>query len=355
MGYDKHEVKEAIDTDDMFQLLESLGAEPDYYTNHLACRTICHGGDSKKLYYFLDTKMFYCFTGDCGSFDIFELIQKVKNIDLNSAILYVVNFFNLQTKLSFQDLDEMEDWKIFERNQKIFDISVQNDDVVLPDYNEDVLTYLPQPKILPWEKEGISKDIADFYEICYNPASGCIVIPHRDVNGRLVGIRERTLVKDNEIFGKYRPAVIGDTMYNHKLAFNLYGLDRVKHNIERAEIAVVAESEKSCLKGAEYLGTSGNIVVAVCGSSMSAYQLKLLKDCGAKEVCFAFDADYKELGDAEFQETIKKFEKIHSKFSSKVNVSFLFDKEQKYLGYKDSPLDAGKEAFLDLWKNRVVL
>lgn len=355
MGYDKHEVKEAIETDDMFQLLESLGAEPDYYSNHLACRTICHGGDSKKLYYFLDSKMFYCFTGDCGSFDIFELIQKVKGIDLNSAVLYVVNFFNLQASLSSHDSDDLEDWKIFERNQKIFDISVQNDEVVLPDYSDDVLLRLPKPEIIPWSLEGITKEISDYYEICYNPASGCIVIPHRDVNNRLVGIRERTLVKEHEVYGKYKPAIISDTMYNHKLAFNLYGLNLVKNNINRAEVAIVAESEKSCLKGTSYLGTSGNIVVAVCGSSMSAYQLKLLKDCGAKEICFAFDADYKELGDKEFEATIKKFEKIHAKFSPKVNVSFLFDREQKYLGYKDSPLDAGKDAFLDLWKNRVVL
>lgn len=355
MGYDKYEVKEAIETDDMFQLLESLGAEPDYYSNHLACRTICHGGDSKKLYYFLDTKMFYCFTGDCGSFDIFELICKVKGLDLNSAVLYVVNFFNLQTRLSIQNDNELEDWKIFERNQKIFDISVQNETVVLPEYPDDVLKFLPKPRIIPWQHEGIPNEISALYEICYNPVSGGLIIPHRDINGRLVGVRERTLVKDQEAYGKYKPAIIGDTMFNHKLAFNLYGIDKVKNNIRKAEVAIVAESEKSCLKGATYLGTSGNIVVAICGSSMSAYQLKLLKDCGAKEVCFALDADYKEPGDEEFNKTIEKFEKIHTKFSSKVNVSFLFDKEHKYLGYKDSPLDAGGAAFLDMWKNRVVL
>lgn len=358
MGYDKYEVKEAIDSEDMFQLLESLGAEPDYYTNHLACKTICHGGDSKKLYYFLDTKLFYCFSGDCGTFDIFELICNVRNVDLNTAVNYVVDCCNLRGRVSetANDNDGLDDWKIFDRHQKIFDIDVSTTDkVVLPEISEDLLTFLPHPHIVPWEKEGISYDVCEFMGICYNPNSGGIIIPHRDIDGRLVGIRERTLVKEEERAGKYKPSILGGQMYGHRLAFNLYGLDKAKHNIAKAEVAIVVEGEKSCLKAIQYLGTSGNIAVAVCGSSLSAYQFKLLKDCGAKEIVIGFDSDYAVPGDDDYWKTVEKLEKLHKKFSSEATISFLFDKDKKYLKYKESPFDAGKEAFLDLWKNRVVL
>ena len=40
--------------------------------------------------------------------------------------------------------------------------------------------------------------------IAYNPRTHGIVIPHYDINNELVGIRERTLVKEEEQFGKYK-------------------------------------------------------------------------------------------------------------------------------------------------------
>lgn len=356
MGYDKYEVKDAIEVEDMYQLLDSLGAEPDYFTNYLACKTICHNGSSKKMYYFLDTKLFYCFSGDCGSFDIFELLYRIRDYDLNTAVNYVVSFCNLYGKVKETDDGALtEDWKIFKNHEKFLDIDLKTDDVVLPEISEEVLSHLPRPHIKDWEDEGISHDICEYMGICYNPSSGGIVIPHRDINGRLVGIRERTLVKEEETRGKYKPSILGGQMYGHRLAFNLYGLDKAKSNIAKAEMAIVVEGEKSCLKGIEYLGTSNNIVVAVCGSSLSAYQFRLLRQCGAREIVIGFDSDYETPGDENYWRTVEKFEKLHNKFKSQANISFLFDKEKKYLKYKDSPFDAGKDAFFALWRDRVIL
>ena len=99
--YNKEQVREALTIDDIFDILEELGAEPQYQKdNTLICKTICHnhGEDlhdaSHKLYYYGANSLFQCYT-QCGSFDIFELIQKVKGVDFDTAIFYVVNFFNL--------------------------------------------------------------------------------------------------------------------------------------------------------------------------------------------------------------------------------------------------------------------
>jgi hypothetical protein len=80
----------------------------------------------------------------------------------------------------------------------------------------------------------------------------------------------------------------------------------------------------------------------------------LLLDSGAKEICIGLDKDFHEPGDEDFDKVVKKLESLYQKYSTYVNISFLFDKEN-LLGYKCSPTDISKEIFFYLWRNRVVL
>ena len=191
--------------------------------------------------------------------------------------------------------------------------------------------------------------------IKYNPVNGSIIIPHVDQNGRLIGIRQRTLVQEDEVYGKYRPARFQNQLCNHPLAFNLYGLYQAKENISNLRTAIIVESEKSVLQYLSYFGTKSNICVAVCGSSLSKYQFNLLLDLNIHELVIGFDKDFNEIGTEDYNKTINKLQKIYDKYNSYVNISFLFDKENNTLGYKDSPLDCGKDAFLYLWRNRIVI
>ena len=114
MGYSKDEVKNNLDIEHIYALLDYFNAEPEIVDDYIICKTVCHCGDSKKLYYYDNTQLFNCYT-ECGSFDIFDFIQKVKSLDdLNVAVNFVVNFFNLQYKLSDIEIAEatIEDWKI---------------------------------------------------------------------------------------------------------------------------------------------------------------------------------------------------------------------------------------------------
>ena len=45
-----------------------------------------------------------------------------------------------------------------------------------------------------------------------------------DMDNNLIGIRERTLIKENETKGKYKPAIINGKMFNHPLGFNFFNL-----------------------------------------------------------------------------------------------------------------------------------
>ena len=190
--------------------------------------------------------------------------------------------------------------------------------------------------------------------IKYDPVHGAILIPHTDENGRLIGIRQRTLVKEDEVYGKYRPARLQGQLCNHPLAFNLYGLNVAKDNIHNLRTAIVVESEKSVLQYLSYFGVKSDICVAVCGSSLSNYQFQLLLDEGVQEIVIAFDRDYKEYADEDYFEVEKKLLKLYNKYATRVNMSFLIDKEH-LLEPKMSPLDNGKDAFLYLFRNRIVI
>lgn len=106
MPYQKENVKEYLDLEEIYTLLDYFSAEPQMYNDYIVAKTICHNGDSHKLYYYENTQLFKCYTGGCGSFDIFELIQKIQNIDLNTAIYFVVSFFNLSNTIQETDSDE---------------------------------------------------------------------------------------------------------------------------------------------------------------------------------------------------------------------------------------------------------
>ena len=180
------------------------------------------------------------------------------------------------------------------------------------------------------------------------------MIPHYDINNRLVGIRERTLIKENEIYGKYRPAYISKKLYNHPLSFNLYNINHSKENISRMKKAFVFEGEKSTLLYASYFGEENDLSVAVCGSSFINYQAWLLINAGANEIIVCLDKQFQEVGDNEFQKLVKNLKNIHLKYGKYVTISYLFDKDN-LLGYKDSPIDKSKEIFLELYKNRINL
>ena len=359
MYYTAEDVKENISMDDVVLLLEEFNAEPKQYTNFIIAKTVCHnhdGSGSRKLYYYEENSSFYCYT-ECGSFDIIELVQKVKNIDFQNAIYFLINFFNLQWKVDGKDdfSYNAEDWNMFDRKQELRETVKAHEKfqfVELKQYDDSILKHYPQPIIKDWAESGITKEVCDFMNIRYDPLEGSILIPHYDQNSRLVGIRRRTLVKDEEQWGKYRPWQNVE-LYNHPLSFNLYGLEVAKWNIQKAGMAIVCEGEKAVLAYQSFFDIENDIAVAVCGSTFSKYQFELLRYYGAKEIVIAFDKDLHSIDDTEnYQSFENKMKKIAAKFNARCNLSFIVDTDMNLLGYKDSPMDKGADVFAKLFKNR---
>jgi hypothetical protein len=221
-------------------------------------------------------------------------------------------------------------------------------EIELPAYNEGALGTFVKHYPPEWLNDGISPAAMDKFGICYSISQNKIIIPHRDINGRLVGIRGRALNEwEIENVGKYMPVRLEQTWYKHPLSMNLYGLYENQENIKKTGVCYVFESEKSVLQF-ESFGML-NCAVAVCGSQFNKYQLNiLLRACSPSEIIVCFDRE--ETGD-----DYKYFDKLYeicTKYKQYANISFVYDR----LGLtdmKDSPSDKGEEIFKKLLEKRV--
>lgn len=369
IDYNKQEIKEQLSIEDYMELLTEWGGEPEYTNFGIISATICHNhssdGGSRKLYWYSNSGLFHCYTGcEEPSFDIFQMVIKVAKIqwnedyDLNAAVRWIARRFGISgTAVSGEDEFQLEDWKLFAGYDRIKDIEVSTATFIsLKEYDNSILDkFNYNIKITPWLKEGISQEIMEKARIGYYPGKDQITIPHYDLKGRFIGLRGRTVCKEEaELYGKYRPMKIYNQLYNHPLGFNLYGLSWSKDNIKVLEKAIVFESEKSCLLYGSYFGWENNISVACCGSNLSSYQIQLLKSIGAKEIIVAFDRQFQEIGDKEYKHLVKNLTKINNKNNQSILISFIFDKNM-ITNYKASPIDEGPEKFLKLFKERIIL
>lgn len=365
IDYDKLEIRNSLDPDQIFELLSDFGGEPEYNDNCIISRTICHnpiGKGSRKLYYYYENKLFHCYSGcDEPSFDVFQLVIKVmdiqKNIhfDLNDAVRFVAYQFGIGGTFK-TDAKESDDWRIFSNYDRVKKVEIKKQEVTLKEYDISILKRLNYDVLIrPWLSEGISQEIIDSNIIGYYPGADQITIPHFDKDGRFVGLRGRTLsMEQAEHYGKYRPVTINKQLYNHPLGLNLYNLNRSAPNIKVMKKAIIFESEKSCLMYQTYFGTDADISVATCGSNLSSYQVQLLLDKGVNEIVIAFDRQFKNVGDEEFKILTKKLEKFYYKYKNDVDMSFILDKG-KITNYKASPIDEGKDKFIYLYNKRIYL
>ena len=365
--YDKIKIREALTSENIFDLLQEFGGDPKREVFGFTSATICHnqpGEGSRKLYYYENTSLFQCYTGCADStFDIFELVIKVakiqwdKEFDLNDAVRWIAQRFGFSGDNENRSEDEdLDDWKYLANYERIQDIVVKDSSIVLKEYESEILKrFNYNVKITPWLREGITQAALDQAQIGFYPGGDQITIPHFDKDGRFIGLRGRTLcAEEGEHFGKYRPIKINKILYNHPLGMNLYNFNNSKENIGIMKKAIIFEGEKSTLLYQSYFGLENDISVACCGSSVSAYQIQLLLDAGAEEIIIAFDRQFKEIGDEEFKHLKTNLLRLRAKYKNFATISFIFDKNM-ITGYKSSPIDEGPEKFLQLFKERIVL
>ena len=274
---------------------------------------------------------------------LFDFVMTMNNCTFAESVQFLESYFHIG--MNFQrgfGRPKREETEIKPYVRKEVDFNEQ-----LPEYDGSILNTFINYKPVEWIYEGISVETMEKYEIRYSIENNSIIIPHRDKDGRLVGIRERNLDRRQvEVLGrKYTPytSFTHRLTYKHRLSMNAYGIDKNKEVISEYKKCIIFEAEKSVLKMDSVW--NNNPSVAVGGSSVSLYQLNLLKELGVKDIYLSFDKEEGEKWEQKLDKICKRI------YDFGFNVFIIEDVEGKYLDLKDSPIDKGEFVFLELYKN----
>lgn len=352
------QIKDKLTTNDIKKLMNLLGAELwEENDQELIYDTICHSGHSHKLYFYQESKNFVCYS-ECGNLDIFQIVIKVKDYSFPEAINWVTTQLGLSTHhVGFGNFELIDDWEFINRlksKRLRKEKDKEREETSLKVYDESILNIFQKNWFdKSWIDDGISIDSMRKYEIQFHTLKNQIVIPHRNIDGDLIGVRVRNLSEENiSEWGKYTPFMTGNTVYKHPLGTNLYGLHRNKDTIRLCRKLMLVESEKSVLQAESYFPEK-NFTLALSGKNLTNQQIELIRSLNVREVILALDKEYMNVEDDQYK---KWCEYINEKFIRKLNpfviVTILVD-FNGLLKEKDSPTDNGKLTLEKLMDNKI--
>lgn len=356
---DVKELLKQLTDENIVDIMLDMGCSPPTHTSHegeAIYNSLCHEGgeDKQKLYCYKNENgyRFHCYI--ClFSGNIIDLIMHIKNWTFEEAFDYLKKKTGIigrpQDKQFFGEIPILSDdyWKLLQsyktRKRKIQQMNTFNQNVLglfTKEYNES------------WIQDHISIEAMEKFEIGFYLPQNAITIPHRDIEGNLVGVRKRNLDKDIVARGfKYMPMKIQGVEYTHPLMFNLYGLHQNKGVIKKIKKVCIFEAEKSILQLESYYPNS-NWGLAICGSSFSQYQKEIVLSLDVDEVIYCKDRDWKDREDPKYFLFKKMYMEVARKFAPFVNF-YVIDKGMEHeLDIKDSPSDKGKAVFERLLKQK---
>ena len=362
----KEEIRNKLTLKDIRDILISLGsAEPKERNDCLIFQTVCHHNKdedmSYKLYYYINDAVFKCYTGEQKSYDIYGLVQDTLqyrniNVNLEQSIEYVVNNSNLDLGFGISSQYNNSnnfDWDFVEYYKRAVS-KAKEGFVSLEKIDSNKLGVYRDYYYLGWLKEGICVDAMKKFNIKYSLKDNRVVIPHYDIFNNLIGIRGRSLRKEEVEGGyKYMPMEIQNKLYAHPTSASLYGIYRNKKIIRTQRQVVLFESEKSVLK-AESLYPDNNYTLALAGKSISDNQIKLLLKLNVNRVILAFDRDYKDFYSDKGFKCYENMKSIGKALKAYFNVHIMVD-DKFLLDEGDSPIDKGKKVFEKLYNRKIKL
>ena len=349
---DARKVSNMLSERDIWTLLEDLDAKPRETATTIESETVCHHGDSHKLYYYKDSNHFYCYTG-CGSMSVFDLVMKSLDMEFSKALSYIVRKFNISGATHFEDGFTFA--KVENPGEKLRQKLKKVDMPSIETLEENRLDGYYDLFHKSWLEDGICTRSMRKHDVKFSVLNNQIIIPHRNSDHKLIGIRARNLNITAVTEGrKYVPVLDGKTVLKHPTGANLYGLSQNRASIELHKKCILFESEKAVLQ-LDTMLPDFSIGLCVSGSSLTLHQLEILKELNIDEVVIGMDKEYDEIGS---EEEVFYAQRVRQVFQKKLapffRVSVLWDMNN-LLNKKDSPTDRGLEVFQELYTNRIYL
>lgn len=317
--------------DSILQILESLGYKNiKDHGNYFTFPRLDGDNQSANVIY-NDTLKWKCYTRN-ESGNLFTLIMFTKDYSFPNSLKYCAQILGIKQQLTKPKYPFSGFYKKLPKEQ--------DSDYSLFVYSEDILKQydgVSQKFFL----EGVGFDIQEKYEITFSHEDNAIVIPIRDINGSLVGIKMRNNDNDCPHEKRFWSA------YPYSKTKILYGLYNNYENIIKKDTVVIFESEKAVLQAAS-CGCYN--AIGIGGHDLSKSQIKLIRSLMVSKIIIAFDEG---LDEYEITDQCEKL--VSNNTIYKPNIFYIYDKNNEILKLdsKDSPIDNGKIVFKKLLQNKL--
>lgn len=278
-------------------------------------------------------KFFYCF-GCHTSGNIYKWIQLTEGLTFEQSVEKVARL----TETNLQDVRISGSLKYFKELKRLQDkdIDTKVERQILPDdYMERFAHEVPQE----WVDEGISAQVMSEYGVCIDNNSNRICYPVYDNDDNLIGVKGRTRFKNFKdlMIPKYNN-------YTKIQTIDFFsGMKQNRNSIIKAGSVYIFEGIKSGMKYSTW--GLGNNWLAAETSRLNKTQIKILLELHIREVNVAFDRDVD-------LKQIKDNLSLLKKFCNVYIVRDRYNKNRLLPGDKDSPVDAGREVWEQLVKEK---
>lgn len=343
-----------------------------YDNNVIAFESVCHNSTSKKLYYYHEPRKeddigrcFFCYVCNVSG-NIIDILQELSGFTFVEALQIVGKEVGVDTtyrkkvrgiQRKPQENLDLKFLSIHNRKKKqVKQLETVYDDKVLDNF---ALEY-PQC----WCDEGINGNIADIFDIRYNYNTNQAIMPVRNIEGQLIGVRVRNFEQEAVDKGyKYMPLMFQGNTYRFPTSTTLYGIWENKDNILKTKKVFLFEGEKSVLKANSFYDGNG-LALGIYGSNLSQTHIQMLLQLEVSEITLCLDKEYcAEWFDEKFNGTkeqtlmfnyFKKLKKIVKMLNNYFTVNIVID-FYNLLDLKDAPCDKGKEVFETLLKEKITI
>lgn len=187
-------------------------------------------------------------------------------------------------------------------------------------------------KLATWEREGITMESMDRFQVRYDPFSNRLVYPVKDTAGNIISVCGRTLDPD------FKEKKLRKYTYFQPLGIlnTIYGLSDNIDAIRKQGEFILFEGAKSVMIADGWgIKNTG----AILTSHLNPYQFKILIQLGVK-ITFALDAEIDIREDANIMK-LRQYAQV-----------YWVRNRDNLLEPKDSPTDKGQEVFQLLYQER---
>lgn len=356
MNVNVKKLKRELTTEQIIQIVKSLGGEL-YSQNdkELIFYSCCHHIDAHahkpKLYYYIDTMSFFCYS--CSSaFDIISLVEtrwklEGKDFGFVEVLKYIgsiagIDLGSVERTTPISNVNTP--WQEILGKYQTFD----SKGTALKPLDKRILKFFPRIYPEQWYEQGIGLETMYQFGIGYYEFKNQTVIPCMDIDNNLIGIRVRNW---NDTHAKYDVLrVLDDRQFKFSTSYVLYGLNFAKYAIEKCKSVILVESEKAVMQSVTWYGHK-SIAVGMFGDNINKYRRNLLLNLGIDKVIIVPDYDYQEGNAQQYTKWLNKQLKLAKKFEGYCSVEIVLNDGR--VPYKDNIFDVDRKAYEYLFERRV--